>query len=488
MNSRRDITSSAGHDLDIQTRLATSSAVGHSEEAVPSSRQNFCEYLTAARHERNMSIDEIAGVTRIPVRSLEYLEAGLFEKLPADVFVRGFLRSYARCVGLDEEEAIRRYTRCGMTPAPVSSPLAEELASSMATIEEREYSGAVRRVTSTFEPLRQGTSPSIETDHGNERDLIENLDGEASEARQTLLPDTLAMSPVSLDVLLVETVGEETLVRGTDQSSQNVSLAVPVDASVSAQRETDSTQDSYAQMPGKRRKRRRKRKSRLATESYPSKIQAEGGNSDGDLEKVRVEARAVSVYPDRADVLRADEQPALTALLPSMPQTAPLSKKSGNLPGNDVVAVDAMLTDADECAGTQARTSEGTDCGDESTGSSSARRSNLRKALQGQESERTSVSPRPVLVIDDDRPEDAERIQQERAERADGSWRTFLPPALLDSDEGSHRGALTLAVIILVIVATLTMSYLLRRPSGSGDGITQEMVVPPPGNTLVARV
>ncbi|HLU68882.1 MAG TPA: hypothetical protein VKZ63_21520, partial [Kofleriaceae bacterium] len=49
--------------------------------------------------------------------------------------------------------------------------------------------------------------------------------------------------------------------------------------------------------------------------------------------------------------------------------------------------------------------------------------------------------------------------------------RTFLPPAWSE-EEGSRRGPLTLAVIILVIVATLTMSYLMRRPSYSGDGVT----------------
>ena len=37
-----------------------------------------------------------------------------------------------------------------------------------------------------------------------------------------------------------------------------------------------------------------------------------------------------------------------------------------------------------------------------------------------------------------------------------------------------RRGAMVgLAVIILVIIATLTMSYLLRRPSNSGDGVTE---------------
>ena len=45
----------------------------------------------------------------------------------------------------------------------------------------------------------------------------------------------------------------------------------------------------------------------------------------------------------------------------------------------------------------------------------------------------------------------------------------------LGSDDGlsTHSIGLTLAVIILLIVATLTLSYLMRRPSSTGEGITQ---------------
>ncbi len=60
-----------------------------------------------------MSVEDVAKVTKIQPRILERLEAGRFEGLPADVFVRGFVRSVARCVGLDEAEAITRYAACG---------------------------------------------------------------------------------------------------------------------------------------------------------------------------------------------------------------------------------------------------------------------------------------------------------------------------------------------------------------------------------------
>jgi hypothetical protein len=79
----------------------------------------------------------------------------------------------------------------------------------------------------------------------------------------------------------------------------------------------------------------------------------------------------------------------------------------------------------------------------------------------------------PSLVIDDADPDSAERVLEERAE-AVTPRRSFLPPILLDREDRSARqGGLTLAVIILLIAATLTLSYLMRRPSASGDGMTR---------------
>jgi hypothetical protein len=79
----------------------------------------------------------------------------------------------------------------------------------------------------------------------------------------------------------------------------------------------------------------------------------------------------------------------------------------------------------------------------------------------------------PSLVIDDADPDSAERVLEERAEKHTPR-RSFLPPILLDREDRSARqGGLTLAVIILLIAATLTLSYLMRRPSAGGDGMTR---------------
>jgi cytoskeletal protein RodZ len=75
-----------------------------------------------------MSLAEVARVTRIPVPTLESLESDHFDDLPGEVFVRGFLKSYAQAVRIVPEDVLARYTSSRriayVTPLPVSSPIA----------------------------------------------------------------------------------------------------------------------------------------------------------------------------------------------------------------------------------------------------------------------------------------------------------------------------------------------------------------------------
>src|SRR5215510_4274402 len=81
-------------------------------EAVVAARTSLALWLRAGRVHRGMSLDDVAKVTKIQPRILERLEAGKLDGLPAEVFVRGFIRSVARCIGLDEREALQRYAAC----------------------------------------------------------------------------------------------------------------------------------------------------------------------------------------------------------------------------------------------------------------------------------------------------------------------------------------------------------------------------------------
>lgn len=86
--------------------MGTGPGGGAAETATMSS---LGSYLKREREQRQISIAELAQTTRIPVRILQQLEHDEHAQLPADVFVRGFLRAYARALGMDEEHVLARY-------------------------------------------------------------------------------------------------------------------------------------------------------------------------------------------------------------------------------------------------------------------------------------------------------------------------------------------------------------------------------------------
>lgn len=65
------------------------------------------EYLRRQRILRGMSAEELADLTRIPLRSLERLENGQFDG-ENDGFVRGFVRTVAVALGLDTDDTVAR--------------------------------------------------------------------------------------------------------------------------------------------------------------------------------------------------------------------------------------------------------------------------------------------------------------------------------------------------------------------------------------------
>jgi cytoskeleton protein RodZ len=58
---------------------------------------------------RSITLDEIANSTKIGTRMLHALEDEEFDKLPGGIFNKGFVRAYAKYLGLDEEQAVTDY-------------------------------------------------------------------------------------------------------------------------------------------------------------------------------------------------------------------------------------------------------------------------------------------------------------------------------------------------------------------------------------------
>ena len=66
------------------------------------------EWLRTSREERGYDFDRVERDTRISRGYIEAMEREQFDTLPAPVYARGFVRSYARYLGLDEDEALAR--------------------------------------------------------------------------------------------------------------------------------------------------------------------------------------------------------------------------------------------------------------------------------------------------------------------------------------------------------------------------------------------
>lgn len=69
----------------------------------------FGEELRREREIRGISLKEISDATKISKRFLEAIERNEHRTLPAPVFTRGFVREYARYLGLNTEDIVNRY-------------------------------------------------------------------------------------------------------------------------------------------------------------------------------------------------------------------------------------------------------------------------------------------------------------------------------------------------------------------------------------------
>jgi cytoskeleton protein RodZ len=78
--------------------------------------------LAAAREALNLSVAEVARQLKLSVSQIEALEEGAYQKLPGPVFVRGFIRNYARLLRLDPEEMLR-----SVEPSLPPQPAGEEV-------------------------------------------------------------------------------------------------------------------------------------------------------------------------------------------------------------------------------------------------------------------------------------------------------------------------------------------------------------------------
>lgn len=73
--------------------------------------QTLGEKLREAREERGISVSEVAEQTRISPLYISSIEKDDYKPLPGGIFNKGFVKSYAKFIGIDEHEALQDYAR-----------------------------------------------------------------------------------------------------------------------------------------------------------------------------------------------------------------------------------------------------------------------------------------------------------------------------------------------------------------------------------------
>jgi len=92
---------------------------------------SFGERLKKEREKRGMTLEEVSAATKIGVRSLKALEQEKFDLLPGGIFNKGFVRAYAKHLGLDDEAVVSDYMEASgesASPATLAEPTAANTA------------------------------------------------------------------------------------------------------------------------------------------------------------------------------------------------------------------------------------------------------------------------------------------------------------------------------------------------------------------------
>ena len=79
------------------------------EGPVARPRDTVGDLLRRTRQEQNIAVEQVAGTLRIRAAYITAIEQGRYDRLPGSVYALGFVRTYANALGLDGEEAVRRF-------------------------------------------------------------------------------------------------------------------------------------------------------------------------------------------------------------------------------------------------------------------------------------------------------------------------------------------------------------------------------------------
>jgi len=115
----------------------------------------FGDKFRKAREKKELSFDDVSNVTKISPRMLQAIEEEHFDQLPGGVFNRGFIRAYAKHLGMNSEDAVNDYLAC-LRQAQIDSHLGWDAPRQP---DPREPVGAKPPVSRPFKPVAQPQPP-----------------------------------------------------------------------------------------------------------------------------------------------------------------------------------------------------------------------------------------------------------------------------------------------------------------------------------------
>ena len=77
--------------------------------------------LATIRRNRGISLEQIAELTKISVRSLKAIEFGDFKKLPGGIYNTSYIKQYAKAIDFDEAELLAYYNSWSGSGSPIGT-------------------------------------------------------------------------------------------------------------------------------------------------------------------------------------------------------------------------------------------------------------------------------------------------------------------------------------------------------------------------------
>ena len=113
----------------------------------------FGERLRREREMRGISLDDIAAATKIGTRLLRALEEEHFDALPGGIFNKGYVRAYAKYVGINEEQAVAEYLAAASETSPDVRLIAHQNSSTHGDVSRSGAGSAAYRGRLSFVPV-----------------------------------------------------------------------------------------------------------------------------------------------------------------------------------------------------------------------------------------------------------------------------------------------------------------------------------------------